>query len=97
MVAAEAAAAGSLPLVASHSGLAEIADRDRLGVPSRATSRPHELLERRDPSPTSPESSAGCWRSHAKEHDRIAQAARQAVERRWSWSSVAERLLQRFN
>jgi hypothetical protein len=31
------------------------------------------------------------------EHDRIASAARSAVERRWSWAGVAERLLQPFN
>jgi hypothetical protein len=31
-----------------------------------------------------------------EEHDRIAQAARNAVELRWSWASVASRLLQPF-
>jgi hypothetical protein len=32
-----------------------------------------------------------------REHERIAVAARTATEKRWSWSSVAERLLQPFN
>ena len=60
MVAAEAAAAGSLPLVANHSGLAEIA----AGVASEypRASRPRELLDAAMRS-TSPESSGGCSRS----------------------------------
>ena len=94
MVAAEAAAAGSPPLVARHSGLQEIAEGLEAEYPPEyrhltsfatgdvadLTAKLRELL--------------GLPR---EEHDRIAQAARQAVERRWSWSSVAERLLQRFN
>jgi len=94
MVAAEAAAAGSPPLVARHSGLQEIAEGLEAEYPPEyrhltsfvtgdvadLTARLRELLA-----------------LPRKEHDRIAQAARQAVERRWSWSSVAERLLQRFN
>ena len=46
MVAAEAAAAGSLPLVANHSGLAEIA-AGRLGRVPGAVPRPDELHDRR--------------------------------------------------
>jgi glycosyltransferase involved in cell wall biosynthesis len=93
MVAAEAAAAGSPPLVARHSGLQEVAEGLEAeyspehrhltsftsGDATDLTAKLRELLELpRD------------------EHDRIAKAARTAAERRWSWSSVADRLLQPF-
>jgi glycosyltransferase involved in cell wall biosynthesis len=94
MVAAEAAAAGSPPLVARHSGLEEIAEGLEAEYPPELrhltsfangdvadlTRKLRALLE------LSPD-----------EHDRIASAARSAVERRWSWAGVAERLLQPFN
>jgi glycosyltransferase involved in cell wall biosynthesis len=94
MVAAEAAAAGSPPLVARHSGLQEIAEGLEAAYPpeyrhltSFATgdvadlgAKLRELLALPRP-----------------EHERIAQAARGAVEQRWSWAGVAERLLDRFN
>jgi glycosyltransferase involved in cell wall biosynthesis len=94
MVAAEAAAAGSPPLVARHSGLQEIAEGLEEEYPpeqrhltsfttgdvSDLTAKLRELLE-----------------LPPAEHQRVAAAARAAVERRWSWSSVAERLLQPFN
>jgi glycosyltransferase involved in cell wall biosynthesis len=94
MVAAEAAAAGSPPLVARHSGLEEIAEGLEAEYPpehrhltsfatgdvSDLTSKLRELLALPKP-----------------ERDRIAQAARSAVERRWSWAGVAGRLLQPFN
>jgi glycosyltransferase involved in cell wall biosynthesis len=91
MVAAEAAAAGSPPLVARHSGLEEIAEGLEAEYPPELrhltsfatgdaadlTAKLRELLELpRD------------------EHARIAAAGRAAVERRWSWPRVAERLLQ---
>jgi glycosyltransferase involved in cell wall biosynthesis len=90
MVAAEAAAAGCPPLVARHSGLAEIAEGleeeypdhlDHLssfenGNVAELWAKLEELLS------LSPDDRAA-----------IRAAARQAVERRWSWSSVAERLL----
>ena len=94
MVAAEAAAAGSPPLVARHSGLQEIAEGLEAEYPpelrhlasftkgdvSDLTRRLRELLELpRD------------------DHVAIAAAARRAVERRWSWAGVAARLLQPFN
>jgi glycosyltransferase involved in cell wall biosynthesis len=94
MVAAEAAAAGSPPLVARHSGLEEIARGLEAEYPpehrhltsfatgdvSDLTSKLRELLTLPKP-----------------ERDRIAQAARSAVERRWSWAGVGGRLLQPFN
>jgi glycosyltransferase involved in cell wall biosynthesis len=93
MVAAEAAAAGSPPLVARHSGLEEIAEGLEQEYPpahrhlasfatgdvSDLTSNLRELLML----PT-------------KEHARVAAAARRAVENRWSWAGVANRLLQPF-
>jgi glycosyltransferase involved in cell wall biosynthesis len=93
MVAAEAAAAGSPPLVARHSGLQEIAEGLEAEYPPEyrhltsfttgdvadLTAKLRELLA-----------------LPREEHDRIAQAARRAVELRWSWAEVATRLLQPF-
>ncbi len=93
MVAAEAAAAGSPPLVARHSGLQEIAEGLEAEYPPEhhhltsfangdvadLTAKLRELLE-----------------LPREEHHRIAAAGRRAVEERWSWSSVASRLLQPF-
>jgi len=90
MVAAEAAAAGSPPLVARHSGLEEIAaglaaeyPPEHRHLTSFATgdvaelaTKLHELLE-----------------LPRAERERIAAAARRAVEARWSWAGVAARLL----
>ena len=94
MVAAEAAAAGSPPLVARHSGLAEIAEGLEAEYPTELrqltsfangdvgdlTGKLRQLLE-----------------LPAEEHHQVAEAARRAVEKRWSWAGVAERLLQPFN
>jgi glycosyltransferase involved in cell wall biosynthesis len=91
MVAAEAAAAGSPPLVARHSGLEEIAEGLEADYPPEyrhltsfangdvadLTAKLAELLA-----------------LPREERERITAAARRAVEERWSWSSVAQRLLQ---
>jgi glycosyltransferase involved in cell wall biosynthesis len=94
MVAAEAAAAGSPPLVARHSGLGEIAEGLEAEYPpeyrhltSFATGDVADLTTKLRELMTLPR----------EEHDRIAQAARKAVELRWSWAGVASRLLQPFN
>ena len=90
MVAAEAAAAGCPPLVARHSGLAEVADGLEAEYP----------LELRDlTSFTSGD--AADLRSNltrllslsAAERDAIRKAARRVAVERWSWASVADRLL----
>ena len=93
MVAAEAAAAGSPPLVARHSGLEEIAEGLEAEYPpehrhltSFATGDVTDLTAKLRELLALPPA----------EHERIAAAARRAVEQRWSWSSVAERLLQPF-
>jgi glycosyltransferase involved in cell wall biosynthesis len=94
MVAAEAAAAGSPPLVARHSGLQEIAEGLEAEYPPELrhltsfangdvadlTAKLRELLE------LSP-----------ADHHAVAEAARRAVDRRWSWAGVANRLLEPFN
>jgi glycosyltransferase involved in cell wall biosynthesis len=86
MVAAEAAAAGVPPLVARHSGLAEIAAgieaeyprdlRDLAGYEGELEPKLRRLLE------LPPET-----------RTELGAAARRAVVERWSWSSVGERLL----
>jgi len=88
MVAAEAAAGGSLPLVAKHSGLAEIADAlEEEGVPAAFESgNVDDLVEKL-------ESLLG--RSES-EREELRRRARRVVEQRWSWATVADRLLEPF-
>jgi glycosyltransferase involved in cell wall biosynthesis len=93
MVAAEAAAGGSLPLVARHSGLAEIAagleeeyPPEHRDLASFATADVADLHEKLHELLALPEG----------ERDRLKAAARKAVVDRWSWANVAERLLQPF-
>jgi glycosyltransferase involved in cell wall biosynthesis len=91
MVAAEAAAAGSPPLVARHSGLAEVAAGLEQSYPERFKGlASFETGDARD--------LAGKLERilalSREDHDELRRAARQAVVDRWSWSSVAERLLQ---
>ncbi|MEX2210412.1 MAG: glycosyltransferase family 4 protein [Gaiellaceae bacterium] len=87
MVAAEAAAAGTPPLVARHSGLAEIAAGLEETYPAEhrhlASFAGGELQERL----------AELLALVPEEHDRLRAAARRAAVERWSWEHVAERLL----
>jgi glycosyltransferase involved in cell wall biosynthesis len=88
MVAAEAAAGGSLPLVARHSGLAEIAEAlESAGVPAG--------FESGNVADLSAKLRATLALPNA-ERARLAQAARRVVEERWSWAHVADRLLEPF-
>ncbi len=94
MVAAEAAAGGSLPLVARHSGLAEIAE----GLEAEYPSSSRELAS------FTPNDPADLARKLGRllaldpgERRELRAAARRAVVERWSWTRVAERLLQPFN
>jgi glycosyltransferase involved in cell wall biosynthesis len=86
MVAAEAAAGGSLPLVARHSGLAEIAEglEAEYDAPSSFESgNANDLAQKlRELLALPPD-----------ERRRLAAAARRAVVERWSWARVAARLL----
>ncbi|MFL5943831.1 MAG: glycosyltransferase family 4 protein [Gaiellaceae bacterium] len=88
MVAAEAAAGGSLPLVARHSGLAEIAEAlEDAGVPAGFESgNVADLTEKLRMTLALP----------ADERTRLARTARRVVEERWSWAHVADRLLEPF-
>jgi glycosyltransferase involved in cell wall biosynthesis len=91
MVAAEAAAAGSPPLVARHSGLAEVA----AGIEEEYPARLQHLASF---------DSGNAADLHAKlnelldlpaeDREAMRQAARCAVVERWSWAGVARRLLQ---
>ena len=90
MVAAEAAAAGCPPVVARHSGLAEVAEGLEAEYPpelrhltSFATGDAAALRERlRELLDLSP-----------AERAELSAAARRAAVARWSWAGVAERLL----
>jgi glycosyltransferase involved in cell wall biosynthesis len=90
MVAAEAAAAGVPPLVAAHSGLAEIAAGVAAGYPpelAQLTSFPTgdvgELRRRL----------RGLLELPPGDRRQLGLAARRAVEQRWSWARVSQRLL----
>jgi glycosyltransferase involved in cell wall biosynthesis len=93
MVAAEAAAAGVPPLVADHSGLAEVAAGIAAEYPpalAHLTAFPSGdvavLRERLRELLALP----------ADERRALGLAARRAVERTWSWARIAERLLEPF-
>jgi glycosyltransferase involved in cell wall biosynthesis len=90
MVAAEAAAAGSPPLVARHSGLAEVAAGLEESYPERY--RHLASFETGDAADLARKLNELLSLS-AEEHDELRRAGRNAVVERWSWASVAERLL----
>jgi glycosyltransferase involved in cell wall biosynthesis len=93
MVAAEAAAGGSLPLVARHSGLAEIAAGLEGEYPQRyaelASFVSGDAADLGDKLRRLLELAAG-------ERAQLVEAARRAAVERWSWASVARRLLEPF-
>ena len=91
MVAAEAATAGCPPLVARHSGLAEIADGleaayapEHRHFASFATGDAADLRAKLSELLTLPPG----------ERERVSEAARRAAVERWSWAGIAERLLE---
>ncbi len=90
MVAAEAAAAGCPPVVARHSGLAEVAAGLEEALPARLgglvsfpTGDADALRERL----------ATLLALGANDRALVRATVRQVVEERWSWASVAARLL----
>ena len=93
MVAAEAAAAGSLPLVANHSGLAEIAAGLRAEYPERfgglASFENGDVVDLTD-------KLRQLLGLSPADRAQLAEAARRAVVARWSWAGVSRRLLQPF-
>jgi glycosyltransferase involved in cell wall biosynthesis len=91
MVAAEAAACGCPPLVARHSGLAEVAEGLEAGYPttlrhlaSFASGDVAELRSRL----------AELLALPREDRDALRAAARRAAVERWSWASIAARLLE---
>ncbi len=90
MVAAEAAAAGSPPLVARHSGLAEVA----AGLEEEYPERFRHLASFETGDAADLARTLGELLALApQEHDALRRAARHAVVDRWSWRSIAGRLL----
>jgi glycosyltransferase involved in cell wall biosynthesis len=93
MVAAEAAAAGSPPLVARHSGLEEIAEGLEAEYPPEYG---HLASFAKGDAADLRAKLRNLLSLSRSEHASIAEAARRAAEALWSWSSVADRLLQPF-
>ena len=87
MVAAEAASAGTPPLVARHSGLQEIAE----GLESEYPPEHRDLTS--FASGDVADLSEKLSRLLALPRGTLAEPARRAAVERWSWRSVAERLL----
>jgi glycosyltransferase involved in cell wall biosynthesis len=90
MVAAEAAAAGSPPLVARHSGLAEVAEGLEAEYPPGL--RDLASFETGDAADLRAKLERLLGLAPA-ERAEVVRGARRAAETRWSWGSVAERLL----
>jgi glycosyltransferase involved in cell wall biosynthesis len=93
MVAAEAAAGGSLPLVARHSGLAEVAAGLEASYPERyrdlasfETGDAQDLADKLGRLLALPD----------RDRAELSAAARRAAVERWSWTPVANRLLEPF-
>ena len=91
MVAAEAAAAGCPPLVARHSGLAEIARGLEAEYLPRHASLASFTSEDVD---DLREKLRAILALPAEERRELGAAARRAALARWSWASVADRLLE---
>ena len=93
MVAAEAAAAGALPLVAHHSGLAEVA----AGIEAEYPEPYRRLVSFEPGSAADLEAKLRALLALApSERAELGAAARRAVVARWSWTHVAGQLLEPF-
>jgi glycosyltransferase involved in cell wall biosynthesis len=90
MVAAEAAAAGCPPLVARHSGLAEVAEGLEAEYPPEL--RRLAAFESGDADDLRGKLSA-LLSLTPDDRRKIRESARRAAVERWSWRSVADRLL----
>jgi glycosyltransferase involved in cell wall biosynthesis len=91
MVAAEAASAGLLPVVSAHSGLAEVA----AGIGEEVGPETAPLLSfPTGDSAALRERLASILTLPAERRRELGSDARRAVERRWSWTVVAARLLE---
>ena len=93
MVAAEAAAGGSLPLVARHSGLAEVA----AGLEESYPEQHRDLASfKTGAAPDLADKLGRLLALPDRERAELSAAARRAAVERWSWTSVANRLLEPF-
>ena len=93
MVAAEAAAAGCPPIVARHSGLAEVAE----GLEAAYGERYRDLASfTQGDSVELQEKLHDLLALSADERRQLGAAARGVAVERWSWESVAQRLLEPF-
>ncbi len=93
MVAAEAAAAGAPPLVARHSGLAEIA----AGLEGEYPPEYRDLASFTNGDVEELRAKLGrLLELPPSVHEELGAAARRAAVERWSWASVGERLLAPF-
>jgi glycosyltransferase involved in cell wall biosynthesis len=93
MVAAEAAAAGCPPIVARHSGLTDVAE----GLEAAYGERRRELASfTQGDSVELQEKLHDLLALTAAERGELGAAARGVAVERWSWESVAERLLEPF-
>ena len=91
MVAAEAAAAGCPPLVARHSGLAEVA----AGLEEEYPERLRHLAAFENENVDDLRAKLRELLSlQATDREALRAAARRAVEKRWSWTSVGAQLLE---
>ncbi len=91
MVAAEAASAGCPPLVARHSGLAEVAEGLEAAYPPEY--RELSSFQTGDAADLASKLKTILALSD-DERERLSAAARAAATKRWSWESVSERLLE---
>jgi len=93
MVAAEAAAAGCPPIVARHSGLAEVAE----GLEAAYGERHRELASfTQGDSVELQEKLHDLLTLPVDEREQLGAAARSVAIERWSWENVARRLLEPF-
>ena len=90
MVAAEAAAAGSLPLVARHSGLAEIAEGLEAEYPAELR---HLASFASGDAADLATKLAELLALSSEARAELSAAARRIAVERWSWTSIAARLL----
>ena len=91
MVAAEAAAAGCPPIVARHSGLAEVAAGLEAALPPSLA--PLVVVADRRRRRASRPARAASSRFRAADRETLRATVRRVAEERWSWAGIARRLL----
>ena len=92
MVAAEAAAAGALPVSAAHSGAAEVSSALAADLPERISGLVSFDLD--DDAVTAIAARIDAWLTlEPGERERVGAALRATVDRLWSWAGVADGVL----